>query len=71
MVANEFFGDSDVRLGYFFFIDRYRLFAPVGFLQEFAFERAGERYFPFRSAANGADITVDSRTMPARAPFAA
>ena len=42
MIAKKFLGNGDVRVGYLLLVDRYRLFAPVRFLQKFAFKRAGE-----------------------------
>jgi hypothetical protein len=71
MIAKKFFGYGDIRVGQLLLVDEYGFFTPVSFLQKFALERAGERYFAFGTAANRADVAVHGRTAPPGAPLAA
>jgi hypothetical protein len=71
VLAEKFFADRNIRIGQLLFVDRYRLLAPMRFLQKFALERAGERHFAFGAAADGADIAMHGGTTPPGAPLAA
>ena len=71
MRSDELFAYGNVAIRQFVFRYLQRLFVTVRFAQIFAFERARERNFPFRSAADWADLALYGRAVAAGAALAA
>ena len=66
MFAQEFFGNLNIPVGNFLWIQFVRLLVPARFHQIRAVQRATHRNFALVPAANGADFAVDARAMAAR-----
>jgi hypothetical protein len=71
MSLQELFRQFHAGLRRLFRFDRYSFLPPVRFLQILALERARDRYFSLRAAADSTNIGLKRRTGPASAAQAA